>query len=174
MKTCSRCGVAKPFDEFHRFVHSRDGHTPECRSCIQIRNREYRHRNRDKLRLTKQRQYRADPAAALAKGRAWKEANLSRHQFLQRRSHLKRMYNITPEQYDEMLHAQDGTCALCRQPSGNRLHVDHDHCCCPGKKSCGDCIRGLLCGPCNRLLGWYDARRDAIHDYTAKEKAWLS
>lgn len=170
-KECTRCGITKPLDEFHRFVHARDGRAPECRSCIRVRNSDYRARNRDKLRAAKQREYRANPEAALAKGRAWKEANPSRHQFLQRRSHLKRMYSITPERFDAMLHAQGGVCALCRQPSGNRLHVDHDHSCCPGRTSCGSCIRGLLCGPCNRLLGWYDTRRDAINAYTAKEFA---
>jgi hypothetical protein len=32
-------------------------------------------------------------------------------------------------------------------------HVDHDHTCCPGKKSCGKCIRGFLCRACNSFIG---------------------
>lgn len=31
--------------------------------------------------------------------------------------------------------------------------VDHDHECCPDKKTCGKCIRGVLCSHCNRMLG---------------------
>lgn len=64
-------------------------------------------------------------------------------------------YNITQEQYDEMMERQGGTCAICDQPcpSGKRLHVDHDHSCCPGIKSCGKCVRGLLCTNCNNGLG---------------------
>jgi hypothetical protein len=33
------------------------------------------------------------------------------------------------------------------------LAVDHDHSCCPGKKSCGKCIRGVVHMACNIALG---------------------
>lgn len=60
---------------------------------------------------------------------------------------------MTLERYEEMLAEQGGGCAICRRPPGRtRLHVDHDHRCCPGKKSCGECVRGLLCWYCNRSL----------------------
>lgn len=67
------------------------------------------------------------------------------------RSKLKTKYGITPEQYDEMLKAQDGCCAICRSPTpgirGQSFCVDHDHT--TGR------IRGLLCGKCNRALGFF-------------------
>jgi len=74
---------------------------------------------------------------------------------------LVRNYGITGEAYSALFEAQSGLCAICEQPETAtyrgrlmRLSVDHDHECCPGKKSCGQCIRGLLCNRCNnRVLG---------------------
>jgi len=65
-------------------------------------------------------------------------------------------YGITSEEYDSTLERQGGTCAICNTdtPRGQgSWHVDHDHSCCPGIKSCGNCIRGLLCAQCNIGLG---------------------
>jgi hypothetical protein len=68
------------------------------------------------------------------------------------------MYGITEEQYNALLEAQGGACAICgRTPElagrGKRLVVDHDHQCCRGTGACGKCVRGLLCQWCNRILG---------------------
>jgi len=60
------------------------------------------------------------------------------------RSHLEHTYNITLEEYEEMVIAQDNRCLLCdEEPSDvyGRLVVDHCHH--TGK------VRGLLCRMCN-------------------------
>lgn len=65
-------------------------------------------------------------------------------------------YNLTRERYERILEKQGGTCAGCSTTTSRDsvlLAIDHDHACCPGKKSCGECIRGLLCDPCNQTLG---------------------
>lgn len=66
---------------------------------------------------------------------------------------LKIRFRISTDDYNKMLDLQGGVCAICRQPPGShRLGVDHDHLCCLGKKSCGKCVRGLLCDNCNFML----------------------
>jgi len=71
-----------------------------------------------------------------------------------KRCNIVRRMNITAAEYDAMFEAQGGVCAICERPPGARaLSVDHDHTCCPRGRSCGQCIRGLLCDDCNNALG---------------------
>ncbi|MFJ3248304.1 endonuclease VII domain-containing protein [Streptomyces sp. NPDC086782] len=73
-----------------------------------------------------------------------------------RDEYLRCQYGVTIDEYDAMLSAQDGVCAICKapDPTGKELAVDHDHTCCPdAAKSCGECVRGLLCWPCNVGIG---------------------
>lgn len=61
-------------------------------------------------------------------------------------------YGLDASSYQELLDLQGGRCATCGIIP-NRFYVDHDHACCPGVKSCGSCVRGLLCFNCNTALG---------------------
>jgi len=69
-----------------------------------------------------------------------------------RNAYLKRKYGITEADYDALLAAQGGVCALCgKKPGRVRLAVDHDHV--TGR------VRGLLHARCNQALGpleWSD------------------
>lgn len=88
---------------------------------------------------------------------AWTDANIDRA----RDTHLRRQYGITLNDYEVLLSAQGGVCAICgnppyipeaerprRQgrPTRAILAVDHDH-------DTGH-VRGLLCIPCNRGIGF--------------------
>lgn len=72
-------------------------------------------------------------------------------------NHLKNRYHMTERQFWQMFEAQGRQCAIpgCGKtsPGKRRWCVDHDHACCPGPRSCGKCIRGLLCVGCNTALG---------------------
>lgn len=81
---------------------------------------------------------------------------------------VQRVYGLPPGLYEAMYQAQGGRCAICQIATGKakRLAVDHDHSCCPGRISCGRCVRGLLCGSCNHvILGRYtpEMLERAIH-----------
>ena len=74
----------------------------------------------------------------------------------------RRKYNLTVQ---DLLATYTSPCRICGAPpvtdSSKRPHgVDHDHSCCPGTaRSCGKCVRGVLCHGCNSGLG---AFRDDI------------
>jgi len=79
------------------------------------------------------------------------------------RNHKLLRLGITAEEFDQMLAAQGRACAMCHKSfaDGDRIFVDHDHACCPGQvkvtpKTCGKCIRGLLCFRCNTALGYVE------------------
>jgi Recombination endonuclease VII len=79
---------------------------------------------------------------------------------------------ITEDRFNELLEAQGHACAMCREPFGDAFpQADHDHTCCEKQpkaraKTCGECIRGLLCFRCNTALGY-------IEKYGALAKAYL-
>lgn len=60
---------------------------------------------------------------------------------------VQKTYGLGPGDYARLLAAQGGKCWICQRATGarKRLAVDHDH-------SSGE-VRGILCGPCNQLLG---------------------
>lgn len=68
-------------------------------------------------------------------------------------------YGITEEEYQDMLEAQEHTCAICGtdKPGGRhkKFHIDHNHK--TGK------VRGLLCWPCNAGLGQFKDSYDNLH-----------
>lgn len=81
-------------------------------------------------------------------------------------ANLRHMFRMEPEDYRALLERQGGGCAICGTPEPQPfgLGVDHDHTCCfekndsgSYKRTCGRCVRGLLCQPCNSGLGlWRD------------------
>ena len=81
-------------------------------------------------------------------------------------SKLKNMYGITVDDYYEMLENQNGGCGICgtKVPSARkRKHVTQemffvDHCHSTGK------VRGLLCGKCNRGLGYFEDAPERLEE----------
>jgi hypothetical protein len=132
------------------------------------------------LRLQRER-YAADPTRKKASSRRYyatisgsaKEVERSRVRYLadpegfKERSTKSKLLKrgLTPLDYERMLVAQNGVCAICRQrDNGKRLAVDHSHA--TGR------VRGLLCFSCNTgigKLGDDPARLRLAADYLEKQ-----
>lgn len=140
---------------------------------------EYRKRNKDKIALrrkgkknvikdiekhnAKRREwYEMNKELINARAREWRKKNKSLVDLNGRIGNLRRRWGLTIEQYDAMLDAQGGVCAICGTHNQNkrRFAVDHDH-------SIGT-IRGLLCVLCNTSLGMYEKYEEKIKLYLAK------
>lgn len=126
-KICTKCGEPKLLSEFVLNKNERDGHGRWCKKCSAIDAVRYRRENRTKVAESK-RKYR-----------------------------LKRQYDLSVADWEALLASQGGVCAGCGTDTAGghgSFHIDHDHNCCPGIKSCGKCIRGLLCCACNQGIGF--------------------
>lgn len=136
-KRCSKCKTVKPISEYHRHAKQSDGHHSRCKPCTAVstaaRQQDPKWRAYQREHKKKQRQENPD--------RQWD---------IRWRSYLKRVYGMTALDYAAMFADQDGKCATCgtHNPGTRRRVFDIDHCHTTGK------IRGLLCHPCNKALGF--------------------
>jgi hypothetical protein len=69
-------------------------------------------------------------------------------------------HNITKEYYDTLLDKHNKKCWICK--SSDAVHIDHDHSCCSGVWSCGQCVRGLLCSNCNTAIGLFKDNKELL------------
>ena len=158
MKRCKKCGLTKPFDDFYREKACADGYRPECKSC-NLAGRKAK--------------YREDPKKEIARVRAWQQRNRehvneyhkryrAQHRDELREGHLRRTYGLTIDEYERLVDAQGGGCAICGDGplDGQSLHVDHS----------GQIVRGALCVRCNNGLGQFKDEPDLLTraaDYVA-------
>lgn len=72
-------------------------------------------------------------------------------------AYIFKTYGLTGAQYDLLYSRQGGVCYICRRATGasKKLAVDHDH--------ATGYVRGLLCGPCNQILGHLRDDWQALH-----------
>jgi len=125
MKICTRCNIGRPESDFW-IDRRRNKLKSVCKPCSPAQAREWRALNP----LAEKRRYQRDKVAV-------------------RERHLIRKYGVTLADYDAMLQAQDGKCAICQAPEAAQFkgvfHVDHCH--------ASGAVRGLLCRGCNHMLG---------------------
>lgn len=172
-KVCSKCKIDKSVDQFYVKSKSSDGIDYYCKSCRNKANAKVHETTSrvcsidgcDRSYYTKgycRRHY----ARVLRTGgtdRTNKIYDKERVYITSdgysyaleyiKRYNLKYTYNLSLEKYNEMI--EDG-CYVCKGKGDITLHVDHDHNCCSGSRSCGDCVRGILCHRCNVAVDKYE------------------
>jgi hypothetical protein len=162
MKYCKKCDQTKSLSEFHIKRQTRDGYAHYCRECVS----EYDKREhvgqmvfKRLIRTETHRQCRmCEKLFHISEfNRNSKYPNSYCKEctdIKQFRSLLKRM-GLTEERYNKIISDQNNLCYICKRPEkgDRRLSIDHDHQCCPSGRSCGVCVRGLICLKCNTALG---------------------
>lgn len=137
----------------------------------------YRKRKREYARTPEERKKRTEYM------RVWRENNREKHNAFSRDRYkrigntleyktkvrerwLKVAYNISQQDYLDLLNKQNGVCFICNQkPNKKSLHVDHSHK--SGK------VRGLLCSKCNGALGWLEKNSTKIKEYLNQDQSMI-
>lgn len=167
-KRCCTCRQPKVLDEFFNDKSRVDGKTRRCKLCqkkaatASAQSREAPERKRcpscGRTKITATSFYadrtRTDGFSVYCKPCQDPDRSDRRQKRRGWRKYQRRARGLTDGQYEAMLRAQGGACAICKQPPSDSrviedpvLPIDHDH-------ETGE-VRGLLCGPCNRGLGLF-------------------
>lgn len=140
IKQCRGCGVSKAIEEFRPRFERENGRSSRCRQCESESHADWR----------------------------------SRHVGASRSRNLKAKYGITGEEYMFILDAQGGRCGICGQSTSGTavspyLYVDHIHGDDrePRKGASPKTVRGLLCHPCNQVIGYLESRDISAHQLTS-------
>lgn len=142
MKICKKCKIEKEFKEFSKRNSSKDGFRGSCKIC--------------RSKIAKNR-YDRIPEIIKKKRQEYYQKNKEEFFHKTRKQHLKKKFNITIEDYKNLLDNQSNKCAICESNSAkNKLNKNFsvDHCHRSGK------IRGLLCNKCNAGIGYFE---DNVH-----------
>ena len=127
LRQCIKCDLVRPIDNF---ANKRKEKSSICMPCMRIYSRNYYANNSEDLKSNARRHKASHPN---------QYKNFAFH-------------NISQDNYNLLLQKHDGLCWICKDKQA--ICIDHDHSCCDSKsRSCGKCIRGVLCNGCNFMIG---------------------
>lgn len=164
-KQCTKCGIIKPASQLKADKRYASGFSSYCKDCHKAASIAWQKANPEKVNATRRLRYNKNKASI-------NEARKSRYSAEKARViNLPYRYGMTVEDFEKTLLDQGG-CAICGRPQAEfkrRFAVDHDHKCCPGARTCGKCVRGILCHHCNVSLNALEATDGWAH----KAEAYL-
>jgi Recombination endonuclease VII len=129
----------------------------KCQTCLNAKARENRANASEEQKAKQLAHFRSRKIHRYATHKIWASANPEK----MRAKSMRANYKIDTEEYARILATQNGRCAICNESESiikngklRKLSIDHNHACC-SKRSCGKCIRGILCQTCNSGLGFF-------------------
>ena len=119
-----------------------------------------------------------EPSKGALSTRAWRERETPEQRAVRVLKYTLYNHRMTMEQYTALRLEQADRCGACKEPlrfgEPRAVTVDHDPRCCQYEGSgmrrvqgqpisCGKCVRALLCGPCNRAIGFFERYPQRVH-----------
>lgn len=78
MKTCTKCGEAKPYSEYHAHKKTKDGLKSSCKACRNLESSAYRRANHEKVTASWKAWKENNLELSKERARAWRLANLDK------------------------------------------------------------------------------------------------
>ena len=161
-RMCKGCGSPKPLSEFTVRIYRPDRYRGfhYCSVCRRKYYVRYSTKNNPHTRKRMKAYVRTHKRQIRKTARIWNVTNIDSVRKHQRKYVTGTKHGITPGKKSAILAEQDNRCPICGTVKPSKLMrdwpIDHDHVCCPKSRSCGKCVRGVLCTRCNIELGVYE------------------
>jgi len=124
-KKCTKCSTVKSVNEYYL---KNNKPRSNCKNCHALEAKPRYSQNKERYNNYSKKWYKENPE---------KVKNIF----------LRNRYNITLEDFNEMLKNQNNTCAICKKDKQGERDFHIDHCHTTGK------VRGILCYKCNSSIG---------------------
>ena len=149
-KVCTKCKVLKDYSAFGKCAKTYDGLNAWCRECFSAQY----YKNHEHNLLKSKRNYQKNKDKKKIYDKQYNIINREKVSKRKKFQHLKARYNLSEDQYNQLIASQGGRCYICNDLT--RLAVDHCHR--TGK------VRKLLCYPCNKGLGNFKENLDSMQN----------
>ena len=153
MKICTKCDIKKSLTEFGKKKEGKNGLASACKECVSIQRKQHYQDNKEIINARTSKYYRENKEKHNEASSRYYRKHKEKISGKSRGRWLKDKYDLTEQQYEEMLKNQGGKCKICNSENINAKSKGNlviDHCHKSGK------VRGLLCDKCNMGLGTFN------------------